>query len=322
VDSSKVLVECLKKMEPFDILKKMTQFNPLEFNTDQVVNFGASIEKVLDGQTESDIAVSDMPFKLLEAGKIINKVPVIMGVNNLDGLTIVTAKVLNNTEALKALNDKWEELGPKTLFFSESAKDPQLTTKKIRDFYFGDKEISFETREQLLNLYTDRYFAGPTRFAGRKLSKHLPVYLYYFTHKPKVSALDVFGFPEELHEGAAHLDETQYFVSLNEGLAKLGLQKKDISKDDDVEEYTLSKGMVKLWASFFENGKPTKTWGDAKEWKKVESVEKPQWYNINLETKMMEEPEMFSKRVQFWHELYGDQLTPELTISKDDTFSL
>jgi hypothetical protein len=49
--------------------------------------------------------------------------------------------------------------------------------------------------------------------------------------------------------GAAHLDEMQYLVSLKDGLSK-----EDITKDGDEEEYTLSKGMVRLWASFFETG--------------------------------------------------------------------
>jgi len=43
-------------------------------------------------------------------------------------------------------------------------------------------------------------------------------------------------------------------VSLHDGITKEGLHKKDITKDDDLEEYTLSMGMVQLWASFFENG--------------------------------------------------------------------
>jgi carboxylesterase type B len=102
---------------------------------------------------------------------------------------------------MKALDEKWEEVGPKTLFYKESAKDALEVSKKIRDFYFGEKSIGLETREQILDLYTDRYFAGPVRFAGRKLAKHIPVYLYYFNHKPKMSALEVFGFPKEINQG-------------------------------------------------------------------------------------------------------------------------
>jgi len=65
-----------------------------EFNTQDAAHFGPSIEKLLSGQTENDVAVSDMPYKLLTSGKIVNKVPVIIGVNNLDGLTPKTASMV------------------------------------------------------------------------------------------------------------------------------------------------------------------------------------------------------------------------------------
>jgi hypothetical protein len=62
-----------------------------EFNTDDYPHFGPSIEKVLEGQTETDVAISAMPFKLLSEGKLVNKVPLIMGLNDHDGLTARTA---------------------------------------------------------------------------------------------------------------------------------------------------------------------------------------------------------------------------------------
>jgi hypothetical protein len=67
--------------------------------------------------------------------------------------------------------------------------------------------------------------------------------------------------------------------------------------------------------------KPTRTWGEGKEWKKVEDEDKPRWYNINLATKMMDEPEKLTKRVQFWHDLYAEQLSSELAAPKDDSFT-
>jgi len=59
--------------------------------------FGPSIEKVLAGQTENDVAITDIPFKLFTEGKIMSKVPLITGTNTFDGLTAkVASKIYPN----------------------------------------------------------------------------------------------------------------------------------------------------------------------------------------------------------------------------------
>jgi len=102
---------------------------------------------------------------------------------------------------MKKLNKDWETIAPKLFLFEKTSSDPKATAKRIRDFYFGDKEVSFENKEILINLVTDRFFFCPARYSAKQYLKHAPVYLYWFDHKPENNILDVIGAGKEFKMG-------------------------------------------------------------------------------------------------------------------------
>ncbi len=58
--------------------------------------------------------------------------------------------------------------------------------------------------------------------------------------------------------------------------------------------------------------KPTKTWGEAKDWMKNEAGELKYWYKIGVETKLESPaPEKFQKRIGFWAGLFANELAKE-----------
>lgn len=167
--------------------------------------------------------------------------------------------ILNNTETLSKLNTEWDTLAPIMLMYKDVADDPKLVSRKIRDFYFGDKEINEDTRLELAQIWTDIFFIAYAQGEAKTLCKQLPVYFYAFKHAPKTSIWEFFDYRLDTFfkkDGkpatfSYHMDELQYLFPIKneEEFANMDME---ITKEDD--DFPLSQGMVKLWTSFAETG--------------------------------------------------------------------
>jgi len=313
VDNSDALVSCLKGKDAKEILEKMTKLDPKAFNVHEFAWFGPVVEKVLEGQTEDDLIVSDNPIKLLKEGKIVNKVPMILGGNEQEGINIITAALLKEKPLMDKLDKEWMDLAPNLLVYKDTAKDKDVVSAKIREFYFKDKPISEETFAELCNVFMDRFMGLGIVITSQLYSKSAPVYLYYFSHIPETSGLKFLGVDKSL--GMAHLDDLQFLFKLNMKKFKFP----EITKDS--KEYQLSQNLVKLIGSFAENGKPTKVWGEGKEWKRMEAGDPSKWYKIGEETFTHETaPEQFQARIGFQVELFNKELSKEKETPVGDEF--
>lgn len=304
VDSSSALVNCLKNKEGKEILEKMVKLNRETLNVEEKAWFGPTVDKLIEGQTEDDLVVPDNPVKLLKDGKIINKVPVILGGNEYEGVNPITAHFLKNETLFERLDAKFNEVAPVAFIYKDTAQDKDVVTSKIREFYFGNKTINRETFMNLTNLFMDRFMGFGLVISAKLYSKHAPVYMYYFSHKPETTGLKFFGVDENF--GMAHLDDVQYFFKSK--IERLAFP--EITKDH--AEYELSKNIIKLFGSFAETGKPTKLWGEGKTWESIEEGKPTNWYKLGMYTKVLNPPpEHLSQRLNFWKDLYNEQLVKE-----------
>lgn len=318
-DTSANLVMCLKQKDIKDLFEKYSKFDPRKLDFDSLAKFGPSIETKLEGQTDDDLFLTDTPYTLLTEGKVSSKVPLIMGNNNKDGLILPSMLILNSTESLEMLDKEWNKYAPGMLNFDKTAKDPAAFAEKVRKLYLGDKPINEETRGEVLKMFTDRYFFAPNRWVGKVYSKQAPTYLYLIDRKPEYSIMNHLGLPTK---GLAHLDENQYLWKFDKKASDIQTGKKEIYPEITKEhkEYMFSDGLVKLWTSFAETGKPTKLFGDGKEWKKNEFSEKQKWLKMTDTTKLIDEatlegtPEIeeIQKRMDFWTKAIGEDLSPEV----------
>lgn len=85
------------------------------------------------------------------------------------------------------LNEDWKNVLPITLEYDELytklTVDEQLAvSQKIRKFYFQDRNISEETRQELTNVYSDRLFNHGVSKNALLMAAHVPVYIYQFAH--------------------------------------------------------------------------------------------------------------------------------------------
>jgi len=182
-----------------------------------------------------------------------------------------TSDLLRNVTVLKDLDDisKWTAYLPRLMGYDKNIPNGDEIALKIRKFYFGNKSPSDPSQFQsLTNLFADRMYFYPTKVATSLLSKHTPVYKYYFTHRTWLSIFDIMvnvkmnhwipaelqlfmfaakdfvyrqtlGYQTEFY-GASHGDE----LSLQFNVHFLSYVPKGS------QDYALSKDMIKLWVDF------------------------------------------------------------------------
>ena len=94
------------------------------------------------------------------------------------------------------MNAEWNRIAPITLIYGDTLPTPMQrdhVSEKIRSFYFGNKMIGPETRENLTNLYSDRYFVHGVQTAAFNFAKHIPVYPFHFSYQGAQSNLKTVG---------------------------------------------------------------------------------------------------------------------------------
>lgn len=249
-DSSQSLVSCLKEKDAKDIVEKMTKFDIKDLNAenlDSIAWFGPVIETPQDGQTEQELTIPDHPLNLMASGKIVNKVPLIIGGNEFEGVGPISSLLLKNPALYEKVDKQWDELSPLVFLYKDTATDKDVVSSKIRQFYLQDKPVSRETFEKISEIFMDRFMGFPVVVTAQLYSKAAPVYLYYFSHKPETTSLKMYGIENE-NFGMAHLDDLQFLFKI----AHEKLPYPEITKES--KEYELSHGLVKLLGSFAETG--------------------------------------------------------------------
>lgn len=121
--------------------------------------------------------------------------------------------VLHFPELREDLRKNWERILPITLEFNEvytnfSEETLREMAAKVKNFYFGDKEIGVEeTRQELTDAYSDRFFNLGVREAAILMSKYTPVYLYQFCYNGGgVSVTKFFGIEGNWGEFSTYLN--------------------------------------------------------------------------------------------------------------------
>lgn len=90
-------------------------------------------------------------------------------------------------------------------------------SNKIREFYFGNREISEETRQQLTNMYSDRLFNHGVRACALLMAEHVPVFTYQFAHnRGDYSIMKLYGIDKILGrvDTVDRLDGNEIFLKM------------------------------------------------------------------------------------------------------------
>nr|AHJ81340.1 carboxylesterase [Locusta migratoria] len=271
-EPSAALVDCLRSVDDYKIVNTTTQFTEWFFSP--LLPFRPAVE----GEGEE----SFLPRHTLEL-KPHTAVPWLTGVTSDEGL-IFAAACVDNKQLLEDLKHDGERLFPLSLSY-DGIPNADFVTKKIKDFYFPDGDISVK---KLSDLYSDAFFTWSADEAIRKYKDTAPVYYYLLSYKGKYRMSKAFG-GGDLDLGVCHADDIFYLFSNNSYLPTSG----NMPKND----YEVVKTMTKLWTDFAKTGNPTPD-NKPVHWPRVISDEELEYVDIGQQLQVKRG--VFQDRVNFW----------------------
>ena len=295
-DSSVELINCLKQSEAKDVIQAQTKFK--KWNNDPIVTFAPIVETALPGKSQF---LPDTPSSLVKQNNY-NKVPIIAGINGDEGLVIHSVAIMSNEVLVNDLNENWNTIAPITFMYENlfSNEDLNSVSEKVKTFYFDGKPVSQLTFQNLTNLYSDVVFVNGIINDVLLLAKEVDTYLYILKFIGEFSCSSYFGTTEIF--GTAHGDDLQYFFNMK-------AYSSEVEYSVNSPSGQFSQNIVKLWASFAETGKPTKTWGSVERWNPISKEEaagiKPlKFLELNSNLSIVNSP--FKERIELWNSIFKE----------------
>ncbi|KAF2887003.1 hypothetical protein ILUMI_19169, partial [Ignelater luminosus] len=198
----------------------------------------------------------------------------------------------NNSHLIEELDRDFDRLAPIIFMYEDNPKKAEIS-KKLKNYYFGNKNIDDSTKTKLTNLFSDAWFVYPhaaTVHLHAKYTSH-PVYSYLFGIKGSLSFAKIIGDPE-------HDYGITYIYLIMEIFPDY--------KPDESEKKCIDI-MTSLWTAFALTGNPTPT---------TNSLIKPKWEPIqndvlsyyflrsDYDVKMTQD--IYKERIDFWKNLSYD----------------
>jgi carboxylesterase type B len=284
---SKALAKCLKEADAADVL-----------NGQGMQLFSLCVEAVPENGDTSNLFLSEIPLHIMQQGRMNPDVPWIIGVN--DGEKNLNALDLDDPVKANFYNNSWELAGPTILNYNDDANHTLST--KIREFYFGDKDIGRETRINFTDAVNDREFIHPSVTSANlraSFNNTSPVYLYWLSKLPLISVGDPLKESYGPPYGVAHSDEVQFlFLFLNDKFPYIG---------KDSPDYNQSMLMVDIWTTFADTGQVPDIWtpvpkGNVGNGDKI-------WFHLDADKEVkMFNPEGVEERIEFWDQFPLNQI--------------
>ncbi|XP_073975537.1 carboxylic ester hydrolase-like [Rhodnius prolixus] len=138
VDSSQMILDCLRTINAYELIESSTQY----ISGDESSYF---LEPIIDTNSTNPF----IPFDPQTSEPA--PLPWIVGVDSVDGAT-QTDKFYRNFSALADLNENFEERLPGLLQYKETSLNPDEITKKIKEYYFDDQQITLDLFKNLTDV--------------------------------------------------------------------------------------------------------------------------------------------------------------------------
>nr|CAD7259877.1 unnamed protein product [Timema shepardi] len=214
------------------------------------------------------------------------EVPYITGVNKMEGKFSIVSDP-KNTDVTQlsyweTINGDLERVVPVDLGLEKGSPESLRVANKVKEFYFGDRNISLETKEQWIQLQSDILFNVKTQFTVRRFAdRSNSTYNYHFTYN-----------------NSAHTQEMDYLFYQNKVSG-------ESSKDAKI-----ANAIGTLWANFAKTGVPSFQGGV-----KWEPVSKSRLYYLKIDDELSLEEELEKERIDFWLDIYSSHQKMGLAFS-------
>ncbi|XP_063839324.1 carboxylic ester hydrolase-like [Ostrinia nubilalis] len=261
------------------------------------IHFTPVVEKPFDNV---DRFLDEEPIDKVLTNKI-HKVPLMIGYVSHEGLLMLADRL----RKADLYNKESHYLVPRDIATKLSDEKRKEFGERILRFYTGDKGISSETAEAIVDMQTDLNFAYNThRFAHYYSATNEPIYLYRFSFDTELNFIKsiAVGQSQVDMKGACHADDLFYLFN-NE------MNKDFIEKKDYLQKIVFD--VTKLWTDFAKTGNPTP--GDSSvRWAPYTRAGK-EFLDLNHSMTPGHNPE--GPRIDFWNKLYCDAGLPCITKS-------
>lgn len=295
---SQALMDCLRKKDAAEIIGTDRAFQVFDY--DPMIPFRPVIELEHPAAfLTEDPAVSMMHGRLADIAWM-------TGITSEEGsLRVAGLYGRSAGKFARELEERFEEIAPVTLFYEDTCPKEQQgeVSRRIREFYLGDRRIDNSTRFDVIDMYSDSWFIHGAHTAVRHhlRTQSSPVYYYMFAYRGSASFSRIFGDPAENY-GVSHADDLQYLFPVGEGLFP------DVPLN--AEDHRMIDLLTSLWFNFAKHGNPTPTVTKTVpvKWKPVQT-EKLEYLYIGKDRISMKD-NLLPKRIAFWDSL---PIRPDLT---------
>lgn len=230
------LLEFLMAVSPLSLVNvQLPQIESDHADITDSILFGPVLE---NPHLKIEKFITEAPPALLNRGNLA-KVPIILGYTSGEGIEI--ARKLLHTLGFMS---KVGSVVPKELKLKWSPEKIKDADEKIRDHYFGGREITMNSVQEVVNLETDKLFVyNIVRFARSfSRSSSMPVYLYKFDIETERNYTKKY-YKMDAIEGVCHADELPY---------QFNITNLDIPLSD--ESRSIIQRFTRLWSNFAKTG--------------------------------------------------------------------
>ncbi|XP_014221049.1 venom carboxylesterase-6 [Trichogramma pretiosum] len=233
LDSSRTMIDCLKKVPARDLANATKQFQYWQYNPEGP--FAPVVER--HGPRPF---ISKEPKKILESPGETYDVPAVYGAVSQEGCD-PAAEYAPHANLLGELDARWTRIAPYLLESADFLSDDEQArvSREARQEYFGNNSISKETAWNLIELLTDqRYLIGFE--AGIRLQARAtrsPVYMYYYSFRASQSYSDHLSRTRNDY-GVCHTDDMNLVV-----------ENPDIDPAADANDFRMSNFLMDMWES-------------------------------------------------------------------------
>nr|CAD7431044.1 unnamed protein product [Timema monikensis] len=211
----------------------------------------------------------------IEINGLYNKVPYITGVNIAEGASFVGSDdELAQPSYWEAIVNDLERIVPVDLGLTKGSAQSTEVANKIKEFYFGEEAISYETRQNWIDLQTDLLFVIGVQTTVHQHSNFSEASTYNY---------------QFIYGNARHGWETQFvfYIYAIEGVNTNGAK--------------IARSFTSLWTSFAKSGVPSVE-GDVT-WTPVSKNSYP-YLQISNDLTLLSDLE--KERINFWFDIYSN----------------
>ncbi|KAJ2943844.1 hypothetical protein O0L34_g8171 [Tuta absoluta] len=234
-----------------------------------------------------EIFLDDSPVNILKKGDY-NKVPVLYGFSNMEGLFRVNT---GYEKFVAGMNKKFSDYLPHDLQFKDETEQEKVA-KEVQEFYFGNKNIGNDTILKYIDYYTDVIFAYP-HLRSLKLQVEAgnnKMFLYQFSHPFDNPVPE--GVKVKLL-GSYHCAQT---MTVGDGMGFEGNAEEQEKKLAQIKHITRG-----FWLNFITTGEPVPAGSQLPAWPAADKTGSPY---MDITEYPQIKSELLSERARFWDAIY------------------